>query len=86
MARLRSGRQRFVDRFRQMDTGTSDPVNISSEVEKVMNEEWSRIAGENSNLPSWKPTKESCQPFPGVRRGSYVTPRCNKLLVLGLTL
>lgn len=66
MERLRSGRQRFVDRFRQMDNNTSDPVNISSEVEKVMNEEWSRIAGENSNLPSWKPTKESCQPFPGV--------------------
>ena len=55
--------------FGQMDISTCDPeitTNVSSEVEKVMNEEWSRIAGENSNLPSWKPTKESCQPFPGV--------------------
>lgn len=60
------GREKFLDRFRDIASNSSSPVG--SEVEKVMDEEWSRIAVENSHLPAWKPNKESCRPFAGVRR------------------
>lgn len=54
------GREKFLDRFRNIKS-TETPVN--SVVEKVMDEEWSRIAGENGHLPAWKPNKDSCRPF-----------------------
>ncbi|KAK3736346.1 hypothetical protein QZH41_020804, partial [Actinostola sp. cb2023] len=66
--RLRIGRQKFLDRFRHMESSTSDSASpLGSEVEKVMDEEWSRIAVENNHLPAWKPNKESCRPFAGVK-------------------
>lgn len=48
-----------MDRFRQVDD--------SSLVKEVMNEEWIRLSEENEELPPWRPTRESCTPFAGVR-------------------
>ena len=31
-----------------------------------MNEEWLRLSEENSELPQWRPSRESCTPFAGV--------------------
>ena len=59
LERLKNGRQKFVGRFRQMDD--------SSLVKEVMNEEWIRLSEENKELPPWRPTRESCTPFAGVR-------------------
>ena len=59
LERLKNGRQKSVDRFRQMDD--------SSLVKEVMNEEWIRLSEENKELPLWRPTRESCTPFAGVR-------------------
>lgn len=50
-----------MDRFRQ-DYKTDD----SSVVKDVMNEEWMRLSEENTELPPWRPTRESCTPFTGV--------------------
>ena len=61
MDRLKNGRQKFVDRFRQ---GCKN--DDSSLVKEVMNEEWLRLSEENSELPQWRPSRESCTPFAGV--------------------
>lgn len=60
--RLKNGRQKFVDRFRQ-----DYKMDDSSLVKEVMNEEWIRLSEENKELPQWRPTRESCTPFAGVR-------------------
>ena len=59
LERLKNGRQKFLDRFRQIDD--------SSLVKEVMNEEWIRLSEENKELPPWRPTRESSTPFAGVR-------------------
>jgi len=59
--RLRNGRQKFLERFRQ-GCNTGD----SSLVKEVMNEEWLRLSEENRELPQWCPSRESCTPFAGV--------------------
>ena len=60
LERLKNGRQKFVNRFRQMDD--------SSLVKEVMDEEWIRLSEENKELPPWRPTRESCTPFAGVSK------------------
>ncbi|KAL9980106.1 hypothetical protein ACROYT_G008649 [Oculina patagonica] len=59
--RLKNRRQKFVDKCRQ-DCKTDD----SSVVKDVMNEEWIRLSEENTELPPWRPTRESCTPFAGI--------------------
>ncbi|XP_073257284.1 RPA-interacting protein A-like [Porites lutea] len=59
--RLKNGRQRCVDRFRQ-----GSKTDHSSMVNEVMNEEWLRLSEENSELPLWRPSRQSCTPFAGI--------------------
>ena len=56
--RLKNGRQKFVDRFRQ-----SSKTDDSSLVKEVMDEEWLRLSEENCELPQWRPRRETCTPF-----------------------
>ena len=54
-----------MDKFRQ-----NYQTDSSSVVKEVMNEEWIRLSEENTELPPWRPTRESCTPFAGVSANS----------------
>lgn len=74
LERLKNGRQKFLDRFRQMDD--------SSLVTEVMNEEWIRLSEENKELPPWRPTRESCTPFAGLELEDSKDSSLDELLSL----
>ncbi|EDO32784.1 predicted protein [Nematostella vectensis] len=60
--RLRDSRQKFLGKFRQTD----EAVGGASVIDKVMDEEWTRLSKEHADLPQWKPTRRSFRPFSNV--------------------
>ena len=78
MERLKNGRHKFLDRFRNISSsetcsGSSDTDSVTATVKDVMNDEWRKLRDEHQELPAWLPSKTSCSPFPGVSMPSLGT-------------